>query len=110
MKLYQSSTIFPFISLHKDYRLQPFETKLRFSHQLELALKNALKEFIEPEDTSLMHLFYLYKKSSKKHQELKICSHLLEGQFEMYSAGVRPLKATGTRWIDHNIAAMGARH
>ena len=53
-----------------------------------------------------MHLFYLYKKSSKKHRELKIFYHLLEGQFEMYSAGVRPLKATGTRCIDHKIAAM----
>ena len=77
-----------------------------FSHQLELALKDALKEFIEPVDTSLMHLFYLYKKSSKKHRELKNFYHLLEGQFEMYSAGVQPLKATGTRWIDHKIAAM----
>ena len=25
----------------------------------------------------------------------------------MYSAGVRPLKATATRWIDHKVAAMG---
>ena len=25
----------------------------------------------------------------------------------MYSAGVPPLKAIGTRWIDHKIAAMG---
>ena len=25
----------------------------------------------------------------------------------MYRAGVRPLKATGTRWIDHKVAAMG---
>ena len=54
-----------------------------------------------------MHLFYLYKKSSKKHRELKNFYHLLEGQFEMYSAGVRPLKATGKRWIDHKVAAMG---
>ena len=57
-----------------------------FSHRLELALKDALKEFIEPVDTSLMHLFYLYKKSSKKHSELKNFYHLLEGQFEMYNA------------------------
>ena len=71
-----------------------------------MALKDALKEFIEPVDTSLMHLFYLYKKLSKKHRELKNFYHLLEGQFEMYSAGVQPLKATGTRWIDHKIAAM----
>ena len=49
-----------------------------------------------------MHLFYLYKKSSKKHRELKNFY-----QFVMYSAGVWPLKATGTRWIDHKIAAMG---
>ena len=49
----------------------------------------------------------MYKKSSKKHRELKNVYHLLEGQFEMYSAGARPLKATGTRWIDHKIAAMG---
>ena len=27
----------------------------------------------------------------------------MEGQFKMYSAGV----ATGTKWIDHKIAAMG---
>ena len=54
-----------------------------------------------------MHLFYLYKKSSKKHRELRNFYHLLEGQFEMYSAGVRSLKATGTRWIDHKIASIG---
>ena len=48
----------------------------------------------------------MYKKSSKKHRELKDFYHLLEGQFEMYSAGVPPLKATGTRWIDHKITAM----
>ena len=54
-----------------------------------------------------MHLFYLYKKLSKKHQELKNFYQLLESQFEMYSAGVQPLKTKGTRWIDHKITAMG---
>ena len=78
-----------------------------FSHGLELALKDALKEFIKPVDTSLMHLFYLYKKSSKKHRELKNFYHLLEGQFEMCSAGAGSLKATGRKWTDHKIAAMG---
>ena len=77
-----------------------------FSHRLELALKHALKEFNEPVDTSLIHLFYLHKKSSKTHRELENLYHLQEGESEMYSAGVRPLKATGTRWIDHKIAAM----
>ena len=54
-----------------------------------------------------MHLFYLYKKSSKKHGELKKFYQLLEDQFEMDSADVWPLKATGKRWIDHKIAAVG---
>ena len=53
-----------------------------------------------------MHLFYLYKKSSKKPQELKNFYHLQERQYEMYSAGVRTLKATGTRWIDLKIATV----
>ena len=78
-----------------------------FSHRLELALKDASKEFIEPVDTSLMYLFYLYEKSSKKHRELENIYHLLKGQFEVYSAGVQPLKLTGTRLINHKIAAMG---
>ena len=39
-----------------------------FSHRLELALKDALKVFIKPVDDSLIHLFYLYKNSSKKHR------------------------------------------
>ena len=37
-----------------------------FSHRLELALKESLNEFIKPLDQSLIHLYYLYKKSSKK--------------------------------------------
>ena len=41
-----------------------------FSHRLELALKDVVKELLEPVDTSLCDL-YLYAKSSKKHRELK---------------------------------------
>ena len=37
-----------------------------FCHRLELALKDALKDFIDPVDESLLHLFYMYKKLSKK--------------------------------------------
>ena len=74
-----------------------------FSHRLELALKDALKDFMEPVDTTLRHLYYLHTKSSKKHRELKNLYVILEGQFEMFSAGVRPVKATGTRWIDHKL-------
>ena len=78
-----------------------------FSHRFELALKDVVKEVLEPVDTSLCDLYYLYVKSFKKHRELKNLSNVLEGQFEMYNAGVRPVKATGTRWIDHKIRTMG---
>ena len=68
-----------------------------FSHRLELALKVGLKMYTFPVDESLMHLFYLYKNSSKKYRELKNLYRLMKGQFEMYGGGVRPTKATRTR-------------
>ena len=54
-----------------------------------------------------MHLFYLYKQSTKKQSKRKNLYELLQGQFEMISTGVRPLKASETQWIDHKIGAMG---
>ena len=42
-----------------------------FSHRLELALKDALKEYMKPVDTTLTYLYYLYTKSSKKHMVLE---------------------------------------
>ena len=42
-----------------------------FSHQLELGLKDSLKDYISPIDELLLHLFNLYKNLSKKHRELK---------------------------------------
>ena len=63
--------------------------------------------FLDPVDTSLTHLFYVYLNSSKKHRELKSLYMELRGQFEMYGSGVKSLKGSGTRWIDHNIRSMG---
>ena len=68
-----------------------------FSHRLELALKDALKEHMEPGNTMLTHLYYLYTKSSKKHRKLKNLYDMLKGEFKMYTSRVRPVKATGTR-------------
>ena len=65
-----------------------------FSHCLELALKDALKDSISSVDESLMHLYYFYKKSSKKHIELK--SSEKKNQQEFHGDGVRPVRATGT--------------
>ena len=62
---------------------------------------------MEPVETSLMYLLYLYKQSFKKHRERKIFYELLQAQFEMFSAEVRPLKTSWTLRIDHEIGAMG---
>ena len=68
-----------------------------FSHRLELALKDSLKDFNDPVSDTLCHLYYLYKKSSKKFRELKTLYSVLESQFEMFGSGVKPVKSTGTR-------------
>ena len=31
---------------------------------------------------------------------------MLKGEFEMYTSGVRLVKATGTGWIGHKLCAM----
>ena len=31
---------------------------------------------------------------------------MLKGELEMYTSGVRPMKATGARWIDHKLWTM----
>ena len=31
---------------------------------------------------------------------------MLKGEFEMYTSGVRPIKATGTRWINYKLQAI----
>ena len=31
---------------------------------------------------------------------------MLKGELEMYTSGVRPVKTTGTWWIDHKLQAM----
>ena len=78
-----------------------------FSYRLELALKDVLNDYMEPVETSLMYLLYLYKQSFKKHRERKILYELPQAQFEMFSAEVRPLKTSWTLCIDHKIGAMG---
>ena len=77
-----------------------------FSHRLELALKDSLRDFIKPLEQTLVHLYYLYKKSSKKLRELKLLADVLREQYSFESGSIRPEKATGTPWIDHKLRAM----
>ena len=69
-------------------------------------MKDALKDFIDPVDESVCHLFYMYKKLSKKVRELKNLHILLKEHFEMFGSNIRPTKAAGMRWIDHRIQVM----
>ena len=77
------------------------------AHRLELAIKDALKEsFFKSVDEMLLRIFYLYQKSPKKLRELKDIYELMKDGFEFDDAGVRPIKAAGTRWIAHKTSAM----
>ena len=58
-------------------------------------MKDALKDFIDPVDEFLRHLFYMYKKSSRKVRELKNLHNLLKEQFEMFGSDIGPTKAAG---------------
>ena len=75
-----------------------------FSHRLELALKDALKEYASSVDESLMHLFYFIHQ--KKQREVKNLYQIMKDESEMYGDGVQPIKATGTRWEDHRMRSM----
>ena len=76
------------------------------SHRLKLSMKDALKEFMKPVDDSLVHLYYLFKKSSKKLSQLKSLSKDLESVYDFESKSIKPEKSSGTSWLDHKIRAM----
>lgn len=78
-----------------------------FSCWLEFASKDALQDLAEPVDESLMNLYYFYLKLSKKILELKSLFKGTKQDFEMFGDGVKPVKLTGTCWIDLYIQAMG---
>eukprot|EP00731_Ephydatia_muelleri_P003766 Em0001g3766a len=81
------------------------------SHRLELALKDALKNtYFSTVDDMLLKLYFLYEKSPKKCREiedivaeLKAC---LEPSEMPRSRGIKPLRACGTRFIAHKLAAL----
>ena len=82
------------------------------AHRLELALKNALSATSFPAvDEMLLRLYYLYEKSPKKCaqlnevvQELRKC---LDDCDTPESRGNRPIRACGTRFVAHKVAALG---
>ena len=72
-----------------------------FNHRFELAIKDAFKAtFFEDIDILLNKLYYLYRKSPKRLQELREFS-------EVYEKSVpKPAKANETCWISHKFTSM----
>ena len=82
------------------------------AHRLELSVKDALKgTFFKEIDELLLQVYYVYEKSPKKCHELKeIVDNLKQclTDTEMpKQGGTRPLRACGTRFVAHKVAALG---
>ena len=77
------------------------------AHRLELSVKDALKgtSFLLI-DEMLLRLHYIYEKSPKKCRELEDVIRELKQCVEFYDAGVRPVRASGLRWVTHKLSAM----
>ena len=77
------------------------------AHRLELAVKDALKAtaFASIDDL-LLRLYYLYEKSPKKCRELEDIITDLKECFNFDDAGVKPVRASGSRWVGHKVNAM----
>ena len=72
------------------------------SHRLELAMEDALKDFMAPVDNS----FVLHKNSSNKLSQLKSLFDSRREVYEFESKSIKPAKSTGSRWLDHKARAM----
>ena len=80
------------------------------SHRVELAVKGGLKiTYFEVIDNLLLKMYYLYENSPKKCQELQDVVESLRASFderEVPKGGTRPLRAHGTRFVNHKIEAL----
>ena len=77
------------------------------AHRLELAIKDALNDtFFKSIDEMLLRLYYLYEKSPKKCTELDSIVTDLKECFECDEGGIKPIRASSTRWVSHKLNAM----
>ena len=72
-------------------------------YRLELALKDILKEWMDPISTCLQDLYYLYGTSSWKLRKLKEFHTTLHEVYKFENNQVKPHRACGTRWINHKL-------
>ena len=74
------------------------------AHRIELAIKDALKSIcFKLIDEMLLRLYYLYEKSSKKLRQLEEIIADLSGCLTFEGGGTKPIRASGTRWVGHEL-------
>ncbi len=77
------------------------------AHRLELAVKDALKATaFDLIDDLLLRIYYLYEKSPKKCRELEDIITDLRECLSFDDAGIKPVRASGSRWVAHKLNAM----
>lgn len=77
------------------------------AHRLQLAVKDALKgTAFDAVDDMLLKLYYLYEKAAKKCRELAEVVTDLKECINVHEAGIKPIRATGSRWVSHKLDAV----
>ena len=77
------------------------------AHRLELSVKDALYgTSFDLIDEMLLSLHYVYERSPKKCRELEDVIRELKQCIEFDDAGIRPVRASGSRWVTHKLSAM----
>ena len=76
-------------------------------HRLELGIKEALKgTSFDDVDEFLLSLYYIYEKSPKTLSQLKDLYDHFNEIYEFERRSVKPLRASGTRWISQKLGAI----
>lgn len=71
------------------------------AHRLELAVKDTFKKtYMDTVIENLTAVYYFYKGTSKRNREAKELADILDEQF------LKPIKANGTRWVEHKLLAI----
>ena len=77
------------------------------AHRLELAITDTLKgTSFDQIDEMLLRLYYIYERSPKKCRQLEEIITHLKGCLSIDEGGVKPVRASGSRWIGHKWRAM----
>ena len=77
------------------------------AHRLELAVKDALKHTsFDLIEEMLLRLHYVYERSPKKCRQLEEIIADLKQCLVFDDAGIRPVRASGSRWVTHKLNAM----